>query len=85
MPSQLSSSQNQPIPEASNDNGTTTSPTEPVLELGERRIRIVSDYLQVCLIGSLRTLLRCRVFWGPADGVCDFHAASTTPNASEYL
>lgn len=43
MPSQVSSSQDQPMPDAATDNnGGTAAPPEPVLELGERRILIVS-------------------------------------------
>jgi len=41
---QVSTSQDHPMPDAANDShGDTTAPPEPVLELGERRILIVSN------------------------------------------
>lgn len=44
MPSQVSTSQDQPMPDAANDShGHTTAPPEPVLDFGERRILIVSN------------------------------------------
>ncbi|KAI9881356.1 MAG: RNA polymerase subunit AC19 [Pleopsidium flavum] len=41
MPSQVASSQDQPMPDASNSNGDANPQPEPVLELGEQRIRIL--------------------------------------------
>lgn len=61
MPSQVPSSQDQPMPDASNDNGGTTAPPEPVLELGERRIRIVSSPFLVHLVLPTCRLLVCGV------------------------
>lgn len=54
MPSQVSSSQDQPMPDASNNtDGATAAAPEPVLELGERRILIVSSLSLVHMVGSV--------------------------------
>lgn len=59
------------MPDASNDTGGTTAPPKPVLELGERRIRIVSNPFLVHMVLSMCRLLVCGVpsIWGWFDVV----------------